>query len=194
LVVGVTSVRNGFPTFVDLDRDGDEDLVIGGSSGQVLFYRNVGTPSSPAWNRDDAVLSGVRVRQNASLSFADMDGDGKADVIAGEYNGNFSYYKNQLPSAVVSLNEVPARFALMQNYPNPFNPTTEIGFRLPENSAVTLSVYDVLGRDVATLVNERLQAGNYARTFDATTLASGVYVYRLQAGKLSSTRKLIVTK
>lgn len=84
------------------------------------------------------------------------------------------------PTDVQEAMDVPQTFALDQNHPNPFNPTTTIRFQLPSPGKVTLSVYDILGKLVATLVDENLAAGYYDRRFDATSLASGVYFYRLQ--------------
>ncbi|TVR12627.1 MAG: T9SS C-terminal target domain-containing protein [Balneolaceae bacterium] len=85
-------------------------------------------------------------------------------------------------------------FMLMQNYPNPFNPTTTISYTLPESTSVTLQVYDMLGRQVATLVDAQVQAGQHQVTFDASALSSGVYIYRLQAGSTILTRQLTVLK
>jgi hypothetical protein len=90
---------------------------------------------------------------------------------------------------------------LAQNYPNPFNPTTTIRFQIPDVGGqrsevirVTLKVFDLLGREVATLVNENLRAGSYETTFDAAGLASGVYFYKLHVGSFSATRKMILSK
>lgn len=88
----------------------------------------------------------------------------------------------------------PSTFALYQNYPNPFNPSTTISYQLPAFSHVTLIVYDVLGREVATLVNEYKKMGNYAVEFNATNLSSGVYFYRLQTGPYHDTKKLLLLK
>ncbi len=88
----------------------------------------------------------------------------------------------------------PAAFELYQNYPNPFNPSTVITYQLPARIMVTLKVYDVLGRQVATLIAGRENAGNYSVTFDASGLSSGVYFYRLQAGSFSQTKKFLLLK
>ena len=90
---------------------------------------------------------------------------------------------------------VPARFALEQNYPNPFNPSTNIKFALPKASEVTLTVYDMLGRKVATLLNgKQMKAANHTVQFNASALASGMYIYRLEAGSFVSTRKMMLIK
>ena len=88
----------------------------------------------------------------------------------------------------------PAEFRLEQNYPNPFNPTTVVRYQLPVVSDVKLVVYDILGREVTTLVNEKKEPGNYAVTFDSEGLASGIYLYRLSAGDRVETRRMILLR
>lgn len=100
---------------------------------------------------------------------------------------------------VVGLNEdvngqTPEVFELNQNYPNPFNPTTSIKFSIPKSGEVTLKVFDVLGREVATLVNQTMNAGAYTFNFDASKLASGMYVYRLTAGDFVASKKMMLLK
>lgn len=90
--------------------------------------------------------------------------------------------------------EKPEDFALDQNYPNPFNPATVISYDLPETAHVTLEVYDLQGRLIGTLVDEEQQAGNHEATWDASDLASGVYLYRLSAGDFVQTRKMMFVK
>ena len=89
---------------------------------------------------------------------------------------------------------IPSEFGLEQNYPNPFNPATSIAFQVPENNRVTLEVYDVTGRRITTLVDDHMDAGYHEVTFDGTRLASGVYLYRMQAGDFVQTRKLMLVK
>ena len=91
-------------------------------------------------------------------------------------------------------NIAPAQFTLEQNYPNPFNPSTVISYQLSVVSNVTLKVYDVLGREVETLINQRQAAGSYSVTFNAAGLPSGVYFYRLQTGTYTATKKLMLLK
>ncbi len=95
---------------------------------------------------------------------------------------------------VPSTEGTPVTFALMQNYPNPFNPSTHVTFEIGNRELTTLKVFDLLGREVATLVNEVKQPGRYEVTFYAEGLSSGVYVYRLQSGKFVETRKLLLMK
>ncbi|MCC5940339.1 MAG: S8 family serine peptidase [Balneolaceae bacterium] len=90
--------------------------------------------------------------------------------------------------------DIPATFALEQNYPNPFNPTTVISYSLPEQSEVTINVYNVMGQRVSTLVNEVQSAGQYQVNFDATNLASGVYIYQLRAGANVFTKTMNLIK
>ena len=89
---------------------------------------------------------------------------------------------------------IPSVYALHQNYPNPFNPSTQIAFSLPKAGWVTLQVYDALGREISTLVDEELAAGSHTRTFDATGLAGGVYFCRLTASGYSAARQMMLLK
>ena len=101
-------------------------------------------------------------------------------------------------SAAVGVEEsdgnLPAKYELYQNYPNPFNPTTKVSFVISHLLFVTLKVYDILGREVATLVNERRNPGKYDMIFDGSNLPSGVYFYRLQTERYTNTKKLILLK
>jgi len=89
---------------------------------------------------------------------------------------------------------LPKTYSLSQNYPNPFNPKTNIRFDLPKEGFVTLKVFDILGREVTTLVNQTMNAGSYSVDFDASNLQSGIYFYRLQAGEFTAVKKLVLMK
>jgi glycosidase len=97
-------------------------------------------------------------------------------------------------TAVENEEKVPDGFELLQNYPNPFNPSTKIKFQIPDLGVVTLKVYDVLGKEVATLVNEERPSGSYEVNFDASQLPSGIYFYKLSAGTFEQTKKMILLK
>jgi photosystem II stability/assembly factor-like uncharacterized protein len=124
-------------------------------------------------------------------SFADT-----SNGLAVTSNGEVLHYRPAGSTGVLPSRDgtIPTVFALEQNYPNPFNPSTKIGFMIPSSGFTTLKVYDVLGREVATLVSEELKPGNYEATFDGRGLASGVYLYRLTAGPYGETRKLMLMK
>ena len=98
------------------------------------------------------------------------------------------------PLAVEQLKLTPDDYTLAQNYPNPFNPVTTIQYSIPQRSNVILKVYDVLGKEITTLVNEEKDRGVYSINFDASALASGIYLYRLQSGSFVETKKMIVIK
>ncbi|HEY3250525.1 MAG TPA: T9SS type A sorting domain-containing protein, partial [Ignavibacteria bacterium] len=85
-------------------------------------------------------------------------------------------------------------FNLYQNYPNPFNPATNISFALPKSSFVKLVVYDILGREIAVLVNEQLKPGTYEIQWDSKNFSSGVYIYKLAAGEFVNTKKMVLTR
>lgn len=97
-------------------------------------------------------------------------------------------------TAVTKSNAVPSRFALQQNYPNPFNPATTIEFALPEASVVRLDVYNILGQKVAGLIDGVMQVGVHSIRFDASSMPSGVYFYKLQTGTFVQTRKMTILK
>lgn len=106
-----------------------------------------------------------------------------------DYDGSSEYSE-----VVEVVFDVPAAYTLMQNYPNPFNPSTTISFTLPSSSNVTLKIFDVLGNEIATLVDEVKNAGSHQVQFDAAGLPSGMYLYRLQTGDFNETRKMLLTK
>jgi len=112
-------------------------------------------------------------------------GNGKADAAAAMQN---------VLSVKRESGAVPKEFVLKQNYPNPFNPATKIGFKVQGSGFTSLKVYDILGREVATLVNETLEAGEYSVSFDATNVTSGVYFYTLKAGNHSITKKMLLLR
>jgi len=129
-----------------------------------------------------------------------LDGSGNVYVTGWSYlsgtNEDYCTIKYvQTPTGLQAIgNEIPKEFKLIQNYPNPFNPITKIKFDLPKNVNVKLTLYDMLGREVETIVNEQLNAGSYEVTFDGTKYTSGVYYYRLNAGDFVETKKMILVK
>jgi phosphatidylserine/phosphatidylglycerophosphate/cardiolipin synthase-like enzyme len=125
----------------------------------------------------------------------------KDDRIANLYLQEFAarYYEaggtNTIVLGVTETGDgIPASFSLSQNYPNPFNPTTNFGFQIVDFGFVSLKVYNLLGQEVAALVNEQMKPGSYKVTWDASQLSSGVYFYRLQSGKFTDVKKMILAR
>jgi hypothetical protein len=115
------------------------------------------------------------------------------DIINGLYIASYGYE----PQSVNKENQMDLNdFNLLQNYPNPFNPTTQISYQIPNGNVqnVILKVYDILGKEVATLVNKKQNPGKYQVEFDGSYLPNGVYFYRLEAGKLIETKKMVLLR
>ena len=104
------------------------------------------------------------------------------------------YFSTMISDVREVENSFPSDFVLEQNYPNPFNPATNIRFSLPEANQVTLRVYDLLGQEVATLVNQFMNAGTFEVSFDASNLPTGIYTYSLTAGNFNSVKKMMLIK
>jgi hypothetical protein len=107
-----------------------------------------------------------------------------------DYNGNYEYF-NLSGEVFVG---VPGKFAMSQNYPNPFNPATVISYQLPVSGLASIKVFDMMGREVAQLVNEVKEAGYYTVKFDASKLSSGMYFYTINSGSFSETKKMMLVK
>lgn len=169
--------------------------------------------SANGWSQGELKVPNTQVNQWEELTF-DFSGylnppasEGQLDQIvvfpdfdlAGRTQDNIIYFDNIYFSTTVSdVNEFqdvfPSDYALKQNYPNPFNPSTNIRFNLPEANRVILKVYDMLGQDVGTLVNEFMNAGAYEIAFDAQDLPTGMYFYSISAGNFNSVKKMILIK
>jgi len=143
---------------------------------------------------DPTDIAHVTIRQGGSFSGGVMTNPGptlKLDEIR-----IATSWKDLLVPTDVKENSIPTQFQLNQNYPNPFNPETIISYQLPESKFVTLKVYDVLGNEISTLVNELQNAGMYHYTFSTlqNSLPSGIYIYKLQAGNFVSVKKMMLVK
>ena len=164
------------------------NIIAGSSSGGGIF---VSTNKGTNWTQKNDGFNGG----SASISKL-LYANGY--IFAG--SGSQVWRRNlQNLLSVNNINtEIPSAYSLSQNYPNPFNPTTKIRFDIPrwrgEGGWTTLRVYDITGREVQTLVNERLQPGTYEATFDGSILNSGVYFYKLTTDGFSETKKMLMIK
>jgi hypothetical protein len=105
-----------------------------------------------------------------------------------DYNGSFEY------SNIAEVDLAPSVYSLYQNYPNPFNPVTKIKLTIPDKEIVSLKVFDIVGEEVATLLNEEKPAGIYTIDFNGAALSGGVYLYQMKAGGFIQTKKMILLK
>jgi len=119
--------------------------------------------------------------------------DHSANSSHNQYQGFWYMYYEDVIVTVEDDLTIPASFKLEQNYPNPFNPTTIIKFGVPVRSNVIIKIYDLLGSEVKTIANEEMDAGWYERTFNAAGLASGVYIYRIEAAPLENQSEIFVS-
>ncbi len=158
-----------------------------GQTGGVYMSTDGGT----SWN---AFNGGPMAATNTVRALGWRNSD--LTLFAGVGLGGLGNYEYTFPPLGVHNpnSDVPKEFSLMQNFPNPFNPSTVIQFSVPKSSYVSLKVYDMLGREVKTLVNETKQAGTYAYNFNASNLPSGVYLYKIVAGDYTATKKMILVK
>jgi hypothetical protein len=108
--------------------------------------------------------------------------------------GEMSFSEQNEPIIALEIsNELPTQYEI-NNYPNPFNPTTTINYQLPESGFVTIKVFDILGREVALLVNENKSAGYYKVNFNGSKLTSGVYIYTIQVNGITQSKKMLLAK
>jgi hypothetical protein len=169
------------------------------------------------WNRSEGA-STYRFQLSRSLSFSStlLDTAGLSDTTFAQtgLQGTTGYYWRVRASnnigdgfwsapfrfttaqfvSVAAGQSVPAEFSLGQNHPNPFNPATTIGFSLPQAHRVTIKVFDILGQEVATLLDEEVPAGSFTVTWNATKAASGIYFYRIVAGDFVQTKRMVLMR
>ena len=163
------------------------------NSGFGIERSNVIGQTSDEWNKISFLQGHGTTTTPNNYEFSDRNlnsGKYKYRLKQTDFNGNFKYY--DLENVVVIGS--PEKFELSQNYPNPFNPATHLGFGISNLGFVSLKVFDVLGNEVKTLVNEIKPSGYYEVQFDGSGLPSGIYYYKLEAGSFSQVRKMMLVK
>ncbi len=199
----IVSFYNEYIQAIDMDEDGKEELIISVGNA-ILILKFAGYANYHKYKLWYAKL-GEATQTGAQFyptTIADLNGDEKKDLIIPmeKYTPYvtyaLSYILRQEGASGIEGNiyTIPGSFNLSQNYPNPYNPATTIRFEIPERSVVTIKVYDVLGNEVATLINEEKPSGNYEVEFNGTGLTSGIYFYQLQAGRFTEVKKMILLK
>ena len=182
-----------FPISVDLgDVDGDLDLDIVTSNftgASFTLYENDGT--GVFINRNDLPAN----QAGSCAVFHDRDNDGDMDMTGiDELEDLLILFTNDPTTKVNTTESIPEEFSLYQNYPNPFNPVTKIKYEIFQSANASLKVYDVLGNEIVTLVNEEKPVGKYQIEFDGVGLPSGIYFYQLKAGSFVETKKMVLMK
>jgi hypothetical protein len=173
------------------DFDGDMDLDVTAtakSPGVVVWYEN----DHPNWNK-------YTVDENCTdanyLDAADINGDTHPDIVVTTYSSNDVIWYNNLVIDIVEFSNVrPAVFKLNQNYPNPFNPRTIINYELPITNDIELTIYNLTGQKMTTLVHEKQNAGTHQVEWDASGFASGIYYYRIETGEFVDVKKMILIR
>jgi hypothetical protein len=188
-----TAVSSGLTTTfinsiaVSPDGTGDTNIFVGTWGGGVFFS----TDNGSHWTDIHSASMNNWIWTVAVYP----DETGGKDLFAGtEGGGAWRRPLSDIITNVKQLSSQPKRFTLSQNYPNPFNPTTTISYDLPKESFVSLKVFDLLGREVASLVSEEMSAGNHSRQWNTSNVSSGIYFYRLQAGTFTETKKLVLLR
>ncbi len=188
-VVSVSFSKNGnvlgAVTYGDNNNTVPDLLVFKISAGNAPIY-TLNTPGSLFWvsvsdDGSTVMASGKKVPARAGFGYG-----GEAY--------NIFIDTTDSPLGIHQNNSTPTSFSLKQNYPNPFNPTTQIDYSVGKEGMVNITIFDVLGREVATLVNKFERAGNYSISFDASNLNSGVYLYRIRTENYTDTKKMVLIK
>ncbi len=158
-------------------------IVYNGTNGNTLFEYTFGTS--------------IQERGDRVAGMNSIDGNPSKEMLAGSRDGRLICFSGG-PNSVIGIKSsgqsIPLTFALHQNYPNPFNPVTKINFDVPNSSHVKLRIFDILGREIDVLVNERLKPGRYDAVWNATTYASGVYFCELSADDFRDVKKMMLVK
>jgi hypothetical protein len=187
---------------LDYDGDGDMDVVTANITGDLSLLLNDGIGKFTTVVACDTGGTINNITYFKDIISDDFNNDSKPDValLRGDSGSDtISVYLNAgwIPTGIKSGNNsssIITGYQLNQNYPNPFNPSTTIKYSIPIAGLVTLTVFNILGEQVKTLINQEMPAGNYTVQFNASSLASGIYLYRIQAGSFVQTKKMILLR
>ncbi len=161
----------------------------------ILYYYNFESSSLNSYDLSSYFTDNLNTGYRVKLSRKNIIIQALS-AVPSEKLGTYLFKLSDIATGVEDDNKslLPVKFSLSQNYPNPFNPTTIINFQIPKFSLVTLKIYDILGREIRTLVNENRPAGNYKINFNAENLSSGIYLYRIIVDDFIQTKKMILLK
>ncbi|MCB0720901.1 MAG: T9SS type A sorting domain-containing protein [Ignavibacteriae bacterium] len=190
----VHNMQNGNVAIANFSSGSQQGILIFPSAGGTFIKQLQGvTGNRGVWqlgNGNFLTTNGSGVHEVDSAT-----GNLVRTIVPGVQSRLISFYDPDMLVGLENQNSsVPEKYSLQQNYPNPFNPSTTISFDIPLNGFVTLKVYDILGKEVKTLVNKSLTAGSYDFSFDASELNSGIYFYTLRTGDFAETKKMLLIK
>ncbi len=192
ILKNVNFLYDSRPTFADVDNDGDFDLVIGGRDGRLIYYENTGTRNFPIFELNRDLFKDVKVKQNSSPGFADLDGDGKMELVIGDYEGNFYYYKSNFPQNLVNFyfraKENPVKVYWNNN---PFEKKYSLKFKISKardilnpfkSEFVLINLYDLKGELIKSIYSGFLRPGNHEieLNLDEVLNSTGAFLYTIQ--------------
>lgn len=168
---------------------GNDSGAVSGDNGTVRITTNAGETwfSDPYFNNVTGSITSISQMPRSAMTFTALSNNNKLYIASEDSNLVVIGIKN-------ISNEIPNEFSLSQNFPNPFNPVTKINFQVKQNADVKIVIYDVNGREIETLVNQRLSAGNYSADWNAANYSSGIYFCRMITKEFSQIQKMILTK
>jgi len=184
------------PCFTDIDGDGLLDMIVGEEDGNLNHYEQ-NAEGSTGFSLITSTFADIDVGKNSKPHFGDINGDGLDDLLIGERYGGIYYYQRDKETNIPEhdiINKSVQHFKLMPNFPNPFNPVTSIKYELPATEHVIIKLYNVLGREVATLVDKIQEAGYYTIEWDGSEYASGIVVLWINAGPYHKNMKMVLLK
>jgi len=197
LFAGVSFGSYNRPSFGDADNDGDFDLLIGSLWGDLKYYENTGTATASVWTNNSTLVAGIEMDQNSTPYLADIDGDTRPDLIIGDSDGNFHYFKNLFaPVGVQDVSPVPSTFAISNVYPNPFNPMTKVELSFAQAGEYKLRITSVTGELIGEKTLSVTQSGriDYNIDFSEYTIPSGIYLFTVDGNSVRGVVKLVYLK
>lgn len=197
----LTSNDNGIYRSVDNGQNWTQ--IFNTACRKIVFHPNIQGIAAAITFSPYKILFSANSGLNWSDSTSSFPGPNMVDLLFSKYDNNLyvasttsGIYKKLfvITGLKKEKNSSPAEYKLYQNYPNPFNPITKIKFNIKVHGFTTLKIFDILGKEIATLVNEKLRPSEYEVTFDGSNITSGVYFYKIKAGNYSETRKMLLIK
>jgi hypothetical protein len=195
--MAITSNGTAYAYNIETDASYTVDLTTGAATmlGALGYDAGFGQGASVDYSTGAIYFSAFNVTTNTEqLRTLNTSTGGTNLIVDWGFEQVAPFAIDNLNTGIENENEMPSSFSLIQNFPNPFNPTTTIKYQIPELSFVTIKVYDVLGNEITTLVNEEKPIGIYTIEFDASNLPSGIYFYKLQSSNFTQTKKMILQK